>query len=170
MTDLRVLDIFRTSTGDEGTPGAATIDGWPVAWKSWELPWRDNHPLYSCIPPGDYPAALEDNAEFKCQVYRLSGVEGRTGILLHPYNLAGDVLKGLEKQALGCIGVGTDFGVFKAGTSFHVEGPNGPDVEPLQKDQHGIVQSRPALAAIIAALAAPQIIIRVRWAPGVVLP
>lgn len=66
-----------------------------------ELPWRDNEPFKSCIPdtPGmdSYSLRLRYSRSHKRHL-SVSGVSGRTNILIHPGNFF--------KDTTGCILVG----------------------------------------------------------------
>ena len=66
-----------------------------------ELPWLDNEPDKSCIPPGTY----EFNKYISPKhgfVWLARNVPNRTEIEIHPANFASDLL--------GCIGVGDSIG------------------------------------------------------------
>lgn len=67
-----------------------------------ELPWRDNLRQRSCIPPGRYRCALVRSPRFGT-VYGVQDVPGRSHVLLHAANLAGDVDAGWVTQLHGCI-------------------------------------------------------------------
>ena len=95
--------ITRQDTSDQGTRGVLTSDR--GEWLTLELPWRDNTQQISCIPAGVYACSSEFHARLG-RVYRLQRVEGRSGVLIHSGNLAGDVLKGWRSHVQGCILVG----------------------------------------------------------------
>lgn len=67
-----------------------------------ELPWRDNKPQRSCIPPGTYTCRLVNSPRFG-RVYEVCDVPGRSNILFHPANFAGDVERGWTTELHGCI-------------------------------------------------------------------
>lgn len=144
MTRRKVL-IQRGISRDDGTPGKVTVDGSDWTADSLELSDRGNANDISCIPYGFYVVSwLNHPAHGWC--WQLLGVKGRQAILIHPFNLAGNTESGYAKQALGCIGFGYGRAIFKAGTTFHVEGPHGPNVEQLSRDQWGITDSKKAVA------------------------
>ncbi len=60
-----------------------------------ELPWKDNQPQVSCIPPGRYELKKRYSPRFKDHLL-VGLVPGRSLVLLHPAN---DALKELR----GCI-------------------------------------------------------------------
>ena len=100
-----ILEIKRVSSDDEGTLGVLYTEGF--ASYTLELPWRDNLPFVSCIPAGTYTAALDEVSKIGGEyVIRFNEVSGRTGILIHVGNTAGDVYKSYESGVSGCIAVG----------------------------------------------------------------
>ncbi len=100
-----ILEIKRVQSDDEGTDGVIYTEGF--ACYTLELPWRDNQVNISCIPNGTYTAMLDDSVTIgKMHVIRLDNVQGRTGILIHVANVAGDVVKMLDSDVQGCIAVG----------------------------------------------------------------
>lgn len=98
------LRLYRTDTSDEGTAGILVFgDDWIYTL---ELPWRDNRPNHSHIPPGRYAMQMRDSPKYG-PVYEVMGVRGRTHILLHHGNFAGDRTLGHRTHSAGCILVGT---------------------------------------------------------------
>ncbi len=94
------LMLNRYDSDDNGTFG--TLAGEGMLLTTLELPWRDNKPNMSCIPKGDYICELVQSPHFG-QVYQIQNVPGRSHILIHPGNLAGDVALGLRSDSEGCI-------------------------------------------------------------------
>lgn len=86
------------ATGEERTLGLCTL----------EPPWRDNRVGMSCIPEGTYRCAKWKSPTFG-GVYLLRSVPGRSYILIHWGNWAGDEEKGLYANTDGCILVGLRF-------------------------------------------------------------
>lgn len=69
-----------------------------------ELPYRDNLPNVSCLPPGVYRAkwlARSASGKYK-RVWHIQNVPGRTGILIHAANFL--------HQLQGCIAPGVTRG------------------------------------------------------------
>lgn len=96
--------LFREPSTDEGTFGYMTLNGdW---WHSLELPDRDNKPNISRVLPGEYTCVLRWSPRFKRFTFWLRDVEGRTYILMHGANFAGDVDKGYQSHLNGCIALG----------------------------------------------------------------
>jgi hypothetical protein len=101
--------IRRLSHGDQGTRGVLILpEG--VLCNTLELPWRDNRPNRSCIPCGQYDVLLRRSPRFGT-TYHVQHVPGRSWILAHTGNLAGDVSKGYLTHVEGCILLGNYFGV-----------------------------------------------------------
>lgn len=113
--------IERLPGSDDGTPGDLYIDG---RWfcHTLELPWRDNAPRVSCIPPGSYRIAVKNSPRFG-RVYRLSDVPGRSEILIHSGNWAGDVALGYRSHVQGCILLGNRRGMLDGQTAVLVSKP-----------------------------------------------
>lgn len=76
--------------------------------RTMELPWRNNEPEISAIPEGVYLCGMRLSPKFGL-VYHVSGVQGRTDILIHAGNI--------PANTLGCILVGEDI-VDKSGNTF----------------------------------------------------
>ena len=74
-----------------------------------ELPDRNNKSNVSRIPAGIYKVIPYNSKRFG-KVYHLQDVKGRTYILTHSGNLAGDTSKGLRTHSHGCILLGKYFG------------------------------------------------------------
>jgi len=67
-----------------------------------ERPWADNRPRISCIPAGSYLCKPRIFERGGYRTYEVTGVPGRSLILIHIANFAADVL--------GCIGLGMEAG------------------------------------------------------------
>lgn len=98
---MKTIILKRVAASDGGTQGVL-ITQWPaIAFAvSYELPWHDNKKDISCIPEGEYICKETQHGE-KGIVYRVQGVPGRDGILMHIGNTCKDVS--------GCIAVGDQF-------------------------------------------------------------
>lgn len=110
MTSLIECTLQRISTLESGTIGTFNAPALPFSSLSLELPDRNNTPMISRIPAGVYPAAWVESARFKRTLYRLQNPPGRTGILIHPANFAGDKDAGLYSELSGCIALGSEWG------------------------------------------------------------
>jgi hypothetical protein len=95
-------DIYLTRLKDTGTETLGYLSiatGWKsLSLQTLELPWKDNMPDISCIPPGIYGYEKWYSPTFKTTVIRLLHVPGRTNILIHPANFV--------RQLRGCIAPG----------------------------------------------------------------
>jgi hypothetical protein len=105
------LQIKRSSATDQGTFGVMSYEGKFICYTG-ELPWRDNKPQISCIPPGAYTVEPWNSRKFP-NTYHLKDVQGRSAILTHQGNLCGDKSKGWLSHVLGCIAVGDKRGTIR---------------------------------------------------------
>lgn len=102
------VGLIRIAHSDQGTKGVIILpEG--VFCNTLELPWRDNQTSISCIPCGEYDVAIRKSPRFG-SVYHVKNVPGRSYILFHAANLAGDTAKGYKTQVEGCIAMGKYFG------------------------------------------------------------
>lgn len=106
-----ILRIVRQPSTDEGTFGTLTLpDG--KTFHTLECPWRNNTPRLSCIPAGTYRVIPHKSPKFGSSFW-VQNVPGRSEILFHAGNWAGDTTKGLRSDSLGCILVGSSVAVIK---------------------------------------------------------
>jgi hypothetical protein len=106
------------------------------------LPWRDNKPKRSCIPEGTYHVRMRNSPRFG-RVYEITGVPGRSDILIHAGNFAGDVDAGLQTHVQGCVLVGQSRGILGG--------------------QRAVMLSRPALRAFLAHMRGEPFSLGVVW-------
>lgn len=100
--------LTRWDQGDQGTFGKMVTPG--LNLYSGELPWRDNQPNLSCIPPGVYNMVWTFSPAFRRWMYLVLGTEPRAGIRAHSANFMGDDTMGYRKQLNGCIALGEKLG------------------------------------------------------------
>lgn len=93
---------------DEGTHGELT--GFDFEFYSGELPWRNNEPGRSCIPAGTYKCRWQESPRFGW-CYEITGVPGRSRVLIHAGNYSGDKAKGKRSDVEGCVLLGKAMGV-----------------------------------------------------------
>lgn len=105
MVDIYLIRHCRT---DQGTEGSLSVPALDFACPSLELPWRDNRPCVSCIPPGTYPVAWRESRKWKA--FHIQKVPGRSFILIHSGNFAGDVTRGWKTHVQGCVLIGARSG------------------------------------------------------------
>lgn len=110
MGPVVVARLVRGPSTDQGTFGTLTFGGRTV--HTVELPWRDNLRQRSCIPPGAYRCGLVQSPRFG-RVYGVANVPGRSHVLIHAANLAGDVDLGWTTQLHGCIAPVTRLGAMR---------------------------------------------------------
>lgn len=66
-----------------------------------ELPWKNNEPLVSCVPSGEYDMFLEYSPAFKIDLWELKDIPGRSECKIHTANYV--------RQLNGCIAPGRTF-------------------------------------------------------------
>lgn len=141
MLALPQLQLLRRITGDDGTFGDLPLPTGKLIHTA-ELPWRDlnrdgiGDPKRSCVTPGIYRCEGKEHPHHGW-CYELQGVQGRSAILLHPANFAGDITRGFESELLGCIAPGLSIGML---TNYF----NAP--------QRAVLGSRQALALLESAM------------------
>ena len=107
---MQTVLILRNKSTEQGTFGRLVAAGYACA--TLELQWRDNRNGLSCIPAGEYRCWYGRSPARKSSAYRLedphyvSGVPGRSGVLIHSGNFAGATDKGFKSHVLGCILLG----------------------------------------------------------------
>ena len=129
---MRRGTLTRGPSTDEGTFGVLALEAGPEL-RTVELPWLGNATGLSCIPVGVYRCELVNSPRFG-RVYEVRDVPGRSNILLHSANFAGDKSKGWCSQLLGCIAPAMSVGT--------LPNPNG-------RAQRAGLQSKPALALLM---------------------
>lgn len=92
--------IYRQPSTDQGTPGYFVCGSFRCF--TLELPWRDNVRQKSCIPTGVYICTWQNSKKFGLSP-RLYEVPGRSDILIHSGNWAGNVDMGYKSNSYGCI-------------------------------------------------------------------
>lgn len=95
-----IARLQRAPSTDQGTFGRLSFGAQTV--HTIELPWRDNAHQVSCIPPGRYRCSIVHSPKFG-RVYHVGSVPGRSAVLIHSANLAGDEALGYTTQLQGCI-------------------------------------------------------------------
>lgn len=100
--------LVRGAGSDEGMAGKLFLNG-KFFCHSLELPWRNNQPSVSCVPVGVYECTWVKSPRFGW-VYALRDVPGRTHILMHAGNWAGNGSLGFRSDVEGCILLGQKAG------------------------------------------------------------
>ena len=101
-----IVRLIRNPSTPYGTFGQ--LIGFDFDYYSLELPWVDTNgdglgdPQKSCITPGEYECVWHTSPKYG-PCYEVTGVVGRTHILIHPANWS--------HQLLGCIALGKGRGV-----------------------------------------------------------
>lgn len=97
---MKEVNLVRTYDSDAGTFGLVHYEGHRC--KSLELPWRNNVRTISCIPAGEYICRQIRSPKFG-RIYGVFDVPGRSNVLIHSGNFAGDTLQGYDTHVQGCI-------------------------------------------------------------------
>jgi len=133
------LKLKRQASSDTGTPGVLIFpDGSQL--HTLELPWRNNRRQKSCIPEGSYVCQITRSPRFG-RVYTVTGVDGRSHILIHSGNYAGDIDKGYKTHVQGCILLGKRTGTLGG--------------------QRAVLVSRPAVSEFMSHLAGQPFILEI---------
>jgi len=98
-----LVNLIRTESSAQGTLGMLLVND--MRFYTIELPWKENQRSKSCIPYGEYACELINSPHFG-EVYQIKDVPGRTHILMHPGNWAGDTEQGYRTDSDGCVLLG----------------------------------------------------------------
>ncbi len=98
-----LIEIRRYEKGPNGTLGTFWMDDAFLCY-TLEDPDNNNHPGDSCVPEGDY-LCIPHNGQHWSNVWEISGVPGRSAILIH----AGNTIK----DTRGCVLVGRKVGTLQ---------------------------------------------------------
>lgn len=140
---MNLIHLIRFKTSDQGTRGMLFLPS-GEHFATLELPWRENQQSISCIPQGTYQAEMIDTSS-RGRVYWLKEVPGRSEILIHSGNWAGDVSKGFYSDSEGCILPGMKHGhLWRNG-----------------KEQDAVISSRVALGQLRDILEEQKIMIKI---------
>ena len=101
--EIPEVNLFRIEHSDHGSLGIVSVGEFTCY--SLELPWRDNRTSMSCIPAGEYTVKIRYSQKYGW-VFHVTDVKGRTYILFHSGNWAGDRTKGLHTHSEGCLLLG----------------------------------------------------------------
>jgi len=104
---LNKIFLFRFKTSPQGTKGLWVADGFSC--RALELPWKGNVPNLSCISEGTYICRPRYSKKYG-RHYHITDVAGRSWILTHSGNFAGDTEQGFKSHTAGCVLIGKYFG------------------------------------------------------------
>ena len=102
---MQTLTLCRRASSDQGTPGDLYDASCVFICHLLELPDRGNQCNLSCILAGVYQVRYlprSGSGRYR-DVYHLQDVPGRTGILIHAGNFAGDRQQGFRTDSCGCL-------------------------------------------------------------------
>lgn len=106
---MRTVYLNRFEQSDQGTVGSFSCPELGFSCFCMELPWRDNKVQFSCISSGEYQVQVRWSRKYKWH-FHITGVDGRTYILVHSGNFAGDTNKGYKTHSYGCLLLGKSLG------------------------------------------------------------
>lgn len=138
---MQTVTLTRIRTGNQGTFGILEVG--EFVRRTAELPKRGNRRNVSCIPAGEYLCSLVRSPRFGT-VYHVKAVPGRSAVLIHSGNYAGDRALGWRSHSHGCILAGSCFG--------QIEG------------QLAVQASRPALRQFMNYMAGQPFILKIQEA------
>jgi hypothetical protein len=98
VTPVRLDRFLRCTHGNFGIMSRNTFSSFTM-----EDDWDGNKPKVSCIPAGTYELHRKFSERFKCELFEVVGVPGRSAIEIHPGNT--------EENVEGCITPGVGLGV-----------------------------------------------------------
>jgi hypothetical protein len=101
--------IYRDKSDSQGTLGIFSFPSLGFSSYVIELPYKDNKPRVSSVPADEYNCKIRYSPKYGW-TFHLTDVKGRTYILMHPGNVAGDTSKGFKTHSLGCILFGKKYG------------------------------------------------------------
>jgi len=108
---MRIVNLFRLGSNEQGSPGVLVCDF--LVMHALELPDHNNTPNLSRIPEGEYFVTRRYSPSFGRDTYWIKNVPGRSYILLHGANFAGDKPKGWQTHLQGCVTLGMSSGVMR---------------------------------------------------------
>lgn len=94
---MDIVQLQRDKIFPDSTFGTLIAKG--EVFYSLELPWKRNQRNVSCIPEGDYRCIFREKTPTHKNVYEITNVPDRSGILIHVGNYPHDIK--------GCIALGT---------------------------------------------------------------
>lgn len=100
------LRLTRLARSEVATRGVLAVKDSKLLLATLELPWKNNAPQISCIPPGYYQITATKNRTLPNKkvlpmTFEILGVPGRSGVLIHALNY--------PSETRGCIGVALSF-------------------------------------------------------------
>lgn len=101
------VTLTRLRSSDQGTFGVLSTPGFSCHVA--ELPWKENRANVSRIPAGAYRCLPRQSAKYG-RHYHLTDVRGRSLILIHSGNYAGDTGQGWLTHTWGCLLLGKHAG------------------------------------------------------------
>ena len=97
---MKLATLTRFDSSVQGTFGKLTCE--ELSLYITELPWRNNEKSKSCIPEGLYKISWSHSPRFGF-AYRVHEVPGRSAILIHAGNYAGDTVHKYLSNSYGCM-------------------------------------------------------------------
>ena len=109
---MRTVFLNRFEKSNQGTVGIWACPELGFSCFCLELPWRENKKSISSISKGEYTVLIRWSRKYRWH-YHVTDVKGRSWILIHTGNFAGDVKKGYKTHSQGCLLLGKSLGYLK---------------------------------------------------------
>lgn len=144
------LLLVRSERNADGTFGLLHV-GNQLLFHTMEDDWRDNARGVSCIPAGNYTLVRTIFHKHNLPTFEVSGVPGRSRILIHPGNT--------EEDVEGCIGLGLRRGFVTVKVD--------EDTGEAGRRKNAVLESHPAFLQFMAAMRGQDHVpFTVKWASG----
>lgn len=109
---MHTVYLNRFAKSNQGTFGIWACPAFGFSCFSLELPWRNNATGISCIPTDTYIVKSRWSKKYGWH-FHITNVKGRSWILLHSGNFAGDETLGYRTHSHGCILLGKTKGLLQ---------------------------------------------------------
>lgn len=109
---MKTIYLYREPSTKYGTFGHLFCPEIGFSCFTAEPPWKNNRRNVSCIPDGEYTVRIRKSPKYGI-IFHVTAVDGRSYILIHSGNFAGDTELKLRSHTMGCILLGKSRGWLK---------------------------------------------------------